>query len=68
MGATAAVQVFDTRGRLVQTLASGRFDSGRHAATWNGLSAGGSKVSSGVYLVRLTTPSATLSQRLVWAN
>lgn len=64
----ATLQVFDTRGRLVQTVASGRFDSGRHTATWNGRDASGAKVGSGVYMVRLTTPMTTVNKRLVWAN
>lgn len=68
VGGNASLQVFDTQGRLVQTIASGRFDAGRHTATWNGRGANGSKVSSGVYLVRLTTPVTSMNSRLVWTN
>ncbi len=68
VGGNVALQVFDTRGRLVQTIADGRFEPGRHTATWNGRTAGGAKVGSGVYLIRLTTPMATVNKRLVWAD
>ncbi len=68
VGGHATLQVYDTRGRLVQTIAEGRYDSGRHTATWNGRDAAGGKVSSGMYLVRLITPSTTVNTRMVWTN
>jgi hypothetical protein len=57
-GATLAL--FNVLGRRVRTLASGRLPAGRHEAT---LDATG--LASGVYFLRLRTPTATKTQRLV---
>lgn len=47
--------IHDLRGRLVQTIAQGSLDSGRHQASWDGLDARGNAMPSGLYLVRLMT-------------
>ncbi len=57
--------LYDVRGRLVRTLASGERDAGTHAETWDGRDAGGAQSAPGVYFARLTVDGASRSQRLV---
>ena len=45
--------VYDLRGRRLAVLASGRWDTGEHRLTWDGLGAGGAPLASGEYLLRL---------------
>jgi hypothetical protein len=54
------LQIFDCRGRLVQTLLQTSLKAGSYTHSFNG-----SNLSSGVYLVRLTTATQMLSQKLV---
>ena len=49
---TGNLSVFDLAGRRIATLHAGTFTAGRYTVTWNGRTAGGSAVGSGVYLVR----------------
>ncbi len=54
------VQLFDVQGRLVNTLARSRFSAGSHNLQWNAANA-----STGVYFLRVTSPSFTSSSKLV---
>ncbi len=45
--------LYDVKGRLVRTLASGRFPAGQHVVTWDGRDDRGADAPSGVYLARL---------------
>jgi len=47
--------VYNIAGQLVKTLADGGKQAGYHAVTWDGRDASGRQVSSGVYLVRMST-------------
>lgn len=49
---SAHVAIYDLGGRLVRTLAEGRFAPGRERVTWDGRDAEGQHVASGVYFVR----------------
>ena len=60
-----ALQVFDVRGRMIRTLADGRFPSGRHSLAWDGVDGAGRPVASGVYWVRLRAADQTAVQRVV---
>ncbi len=44
--------VYDVRGRIVTTLASGSSEAGEHAVVWDGTDSRGRKVSSGIYFLR----------------
>jgi hypothetical protein len=57
--------VFDPRGRLVRVLASGEWMAGSHAVRWDGRDATGRSVAAGSYFVRLDTPSAQRSVKVV---
>lgn len=52
----ATVQVFDLAGRSVQTLVNEEVGAGSHSVNWTP-----GEVASGVYFIRLTTPSGTVS-------
>lgn len=57
--------VFDAVGREVRSLASSTWPTGHHTVTWDGRSDRGEPMSPGVYFVRLATPEATTSRRVV---
>jgi hypothetical protein len=49
--------IYDIQGALIQTLSSGHHEKGTHGFIWNGYDSRATLVSSGVYLVRLSTGS-----------
>ena len=59
-----SLQVFDTNGRVVRTLASGMHQQGGYRVNWNGASDAGSGVPSGVYFYRLRTEEGDHSRSL----
>jgi flagellar hook assembly protein FlgD len=48
-----SLRVYDQRGRLVRALVDGVEQAGEKTVVWDGRSADGAKVSSGVYLYQL---------------
>ncbi len=60
-----ALTVHDTRGRLVRTLASGRYPAGNHRVYWDGTGSRGRVLASGVYFSRLVAENFTLTRKLV---
>jgi FlgD Ig-like domain len=60
-----AVQVFDVRGALVRTVASGPFAPGPHQFEWDGVDAHGRRLAAGVYLVRVRLGTLQRTQKLV---
>jgi hypothetical protein len=60
-----AIRVFDVAGRLVYTLVDANQPSGYHSTTWFGRSASGPRLASGVYYLRLETPSGTQTLPIV---
>jgi hypothetical protein len=63
--ADVSLSVFDTQGRRVAMLASGRFGAGGHALSWDGSAAGGGPVAAGLYFLRATSATATSFRRLL---
>jgi hypothetical protein len=57
------LEVFDLQGRRVTTLEDRILPHGRHTRSWNGMTAGGTRAGSGVYLVRFTSPGAVLTTK-----
>jgi cytoskeletal protein CcmA (bactofilin family) len=47
------LKIFNIRGQLVRTLASGGFDAGYHQIQWNATNENGVKVSSGMYFYQI---------------
>lgn len=60
-----ALHLFDIQGRFVKTLYEGYATEGTYILSWDGTDKNGHSVSSGIYLVRLTSPVGTKIQRLV---
>jgi len=52
------IEVFDIRGRLVNTLINGQIPAGTQRVRWNGLNESGQPVASGVYYYRINYASA----------
>ena len=63
--AEGTVGIYDTTGRLVRRIASGRLPSGRQDLTWDGRNGGGGKVAAGVYWIRLEAGTMRETSKLV---
>ena len=61
----ANLTVYDVRGRLVRELHKGVVRSAPTVVAWNGCDDGGARVAQGMYIARLETPSAVVTQRVV---
>jgi hypothetical protein len=59
------LELLDVRGTLVTSLVSGDESAGRHVVIWDGRDAGGARVASGVYVVRLAAGATLQSTRVV---
>ncbi len=57
--------VHDVRGRLVRTLAAGRYRAGNHRVYWDGADNRGRPLASGVYFSRLVADGVAISRKLV---
>jgi aminopeptidase N len=60
-----ALQIFDVRGALVTTLTDRHFERGIYEITWNGVSARGEPVASGIYFYRLRTAAGVISKKML---
>jgi hypothetical protein len=60
------LMVVDILGRQVVKLAHDYYPVGRHHVTWSGLDFNNHTVSSGIYLIRLTTPQKTQSHKILF--
>jgi len=67
LGSTGDVslRVFDVKGRLITTLADRRFEAGSHVLTWDGRSADGRAVPSGIYHYVLQTAAGREARSMV---
>jgi flagellar hook assembly protein FlgD len=63
---TVSLDVYDLSGRKIVSLASGRRSEGFHTVVWDGRSASGERVSSGVYLYRLKAGDAALNRKMLF--
>ncbi len=59
------LEVFDTEGRRLRSLAGGVSQPGTHHATWDLADDAGRRVNPGLYVVRLRVPGATLTRKLM---
>ncbi len=60
--ADVSLKVYDVAGREVSSLVSGRVTPGQHAVTWDLTDQAGSRVSRGLYFVRLAVDGKVWSQ------
>ncbi|HET6349069.1 MAG TPA: FG-GAP-like repeat-containing protein [Candidatus Krumholzibacteria bacterium] len=63
--ARVEISVYDVAGRRVARLLEQPLPAGRHSVTWNGRSAHGEAVASGVYFYRLRAGSFTSTRRMI---
>ncbi len=56
--------IYDLKGRKVRSLYSGIMTSGSHLLDFETANADGKSLPAGIYLIRMKTPSATLSKRI----
>lgn len=63
--AAVEASVFDLRGRLVKTLVQGDRDPGTYEILWDGTTGSGTRVPTGVYLLRLRAGSSERVQKVV---
>ncbi len=59
------LEVYNLKGELTATLASGRFSAGTHSVVWDGRGKSGENVASGIYFYRLLTEEEELSKKMV---
>jgi len=59
------LEVFDTSGRRVRTVVSGRYSAGRHDASWDGTNDKGHALPTGAYLMRLRSDELTATRRVI---
>ncbi|MBN1893544.1 T9SS type A sorting domain-containing protein, partial [bacterium] len=57
--------VYDIMGREVRVLADAVFQAGRHKVQWDGLDHSGSRVSSGVYFIRIRADQYTAVKKTI---
>jgi hypothetical protein len=60
-----ALEIFNTRGQLVRTLASGNKDSGFYSVRWDGKDGNSGYVPAGVYLCRLTSGKDSAQTKII---
>jgi subtilisin family serine protease len=60
-----SLQIFDTTGRLVRTLANGQQTAGTHHVSWDGLDGNNSPVPGGVYLSRFTAGNEVQTRKVI---
>jgi hypothetical protein len=61
-----SLDVFDVKGRLVKTLASGSYAAGNHGLTWDGSDGRGRDAAPGVYFIRCAGASDSHVRRVVF--
>ena len=59
----ASLQIFDTSGRKLATLASGPLSAGLHRIDWDGRLEDGTRAPSGTYFSRLQTGGTTVTRK-----
>ncbi len=64
--ANLEIKVYNLLGQEVKTLFSGSKLQGQYRFFWNGTDKYGSKVTSGVYIYRITTPENTAVQKMMF--
>jgi hypothetical protein len=63
--ALARLDIYNLKGQLVKTLANTELQTGKHRLEWNGKDESGRKVSSGLYLVRLSHDGNSYSRKMM---
>jgi hypothetical protein len=59
------IAIYSVTGQRVATLVKGVKDAGYYTVRWNGTDDRGSKVGSGVYIVKMVTPKKNFTERII---
>lgn len=59
------LEIYNSLGEKVKTLASGIFPMGRHSLKWDATDDSGNKVNSGIYIYRITTENYVNTKRML---
>ncbi len=62
------LQIFNTKGQLVKTLAQKKFSSGPHFISWNGLNSDGLQANTGVYFYKLISNNFIRTMKMFLAR
>jgi hypothetical protein len=62
--ASVRLEIYDTSGRRVRTLATGTYGAGFHDLAWDTRDDAGHALASGLFFARLVTPGRTLTRRI----
>jgi subtilisin family serine protease len=63
-----SVEVYDVTGRRIATIAQGIYDAGIHSFKWNGEDIKGSKVSQGVYFIKVEKGDEILTKPVIYLH
>jgi len=63
--AEVSLNVYNIKGQLVKTLASGELSAGRHTVSWDGNNVNNQSVGSGVYFYRLDNGKKTINRKML---
>jgi len=59
------VNIYNVKGQVVKTLASGSMTAGQHTLVWNGEDNAGRPCSSGLYFYRVSTPQGSVTHKMM---
>jgi len=59
------IDIFDLKGRFVKTLFDSTNTSGNYSIIWNGTDKWGNKVSSGVYIYKMTAGKSSITRKMI---
>jgi len=60
-----SMNIYDLKGRFINSVVNGNQPAGKHEITWNGLNITGVRVASGIYLYQLTAAEYSVSKKLI---
>jgi flagellar hook assembly protein FlgD len=59
------ISVYSVNGRKIATLVKGTKDTGYYTVRWDGRSDTGSRVGSGIYIIKMETPKKIFTEKLI---
>ncbi len=63
-----SIEIFNIKGQRISTLVENELRQGSHSLTWNGCDLMGRKITSGVYLIQLSTSSEYCTEKVVYLH
>lgn len=60
-----AISIYNVRGQKIRDVSSGFLNSGKHSYGWEGKDGNGRKVSSGIYIIKLTSGKTHLVRKIL---